>query len=147
MTTQRTVFLDSSALAKQYIAEPGSHYVAQYFAAPATSVRVFVSTLTYVEVIAAISRRVPALPVSALEDFIADYQEGMQKIQLDPAVVERAALLARTRRLRAADAIQLASVLRLARRIPSVVLVTADLEMIAAAQAEGLHVENPNRYD
>lgn len=147
MTRQRTVFLDSSALAKQYIAEQGSHYMAQYFTEPATSVRVFVSTLTYVEVIAAISRRAPALPVNVLEDFIADYQEGMQKTALDRTIIERAAALTRVHRLRAADAIQLASVLRLAQRIPSILLVTADLEMIAAAQAEGLQVENPNRYD
>jgi len=146
MIRQRTVFLDSSALAKQYIAEQGSHYVAQYFIAPATSVHIFVSTLTYVEVIAAISRRVPALPVTVLEDFVADYQQGMQKIALDRTIIEHAALLARLRRLRAADAIQLASVLRIARRTPGVLLVTADLEMIAAAQAEGLQVENPNRH-
>lgn len=147
MTRQKTVFLDSSALAKQYLAEQGSQYVAQYFTAPATSVRIFVSALTYVEVIAAISRRAPALPVSVIEDFDADYRRGMQKIPLDRLIIEHAALLARTRRLRAADAIQLASVMRIAQRIPSTLLVTADLEMIIAAQAEGIQVENPDRYD
>lgn len=58
-----------------------------------------------------------------------------------------AGMLAQTQRLRAADAIQLASALRVATSVPDILLLTADLEMIVAAKAVGLQVENPNHYD
>jgi predicted nucleic acid-binding protein len=147
MKTRTVIFFDSSALAKRYIAEQGSRYVEQYFTTPANSVRIFVSALTYIEVIAAISRRVPALPATLTKAFIADYQQGMQRIPVDRAIIEHAALLCQIYHLRAADAIQLASAMRVAQKTPDVLLVTADLEMINAAQTEGLQVENPNRYN
>jgi predicted nucleic acid-binding protein len=146
MTERSAVFFDTSALVKRYVQEQGSQYVARFFAAGPLGATVFVSTLTYVEVIAAFSRRLPVIDTALVEVFSADYRRGMQKILLREAVVERAAQLARRHRLRAADAIQLASALRVAAQAPQILLLTADGEMIAAAQMEGLRVDNPNRY-
>ena len=99
------------------------------------------------EALAAFARRLPAPPAAVIRAFVADYQQGVRKIVVDRAIIGQAGLLAQARKLRAADAVQLASALRAAESVPDILLLTADLEMIAAAEAEGLHVENPNRYD
>lgn len=144
---ERTVvFLDTSALVKRYVVEQGSRYIAEFFEPRTQAAAVFVSTLTYVEVTAAFSRRLPAPPEIPGALFAADYRRGMHKIPVSAAIVEQAAALARLHRLRAADAIQLASALKVATTIPNVLLLTADAEMIMSAQAEGLRVDNPNRY-
>ena len=147
MIEQMKVFLDTSALLKRYVIEQGSRYVTQFFTPYRRRPRIFVSELTYVEALAAFARRSPAPPAATARAFVADYRQGVRKVLVDRAIIEQAALLAQTRRLRAADAIQLASALRVATSVPDILLLTADLEMIVAAQAEGLQVENPNRYD
>jgi len=48
--------------------------------------------------------------------------------------------------LRAYDAVQLAAALDLHRLDPSLILVSADAELNAAATAEGLPVEDPNHH-
>ena len=140
------VFLDTSALVKRYVAEQGSRFVAQFFQPSTQAAAIFVSTLTYVEVIAAFSRRLPPPPAVLNQLFVEDYRRGMEKIPVSAAIIERAGTLSRTHRLRAADAIQLASALRIGSNVPTLMLLTADAEMVMAAQAEGLRVDNPNRY-
>lgn len=147
MNEQTRVFLDTSALLKRYVIEQGSHYVTHFFTPYRGRPRIFISELTYVEALAAFARRLPAPPEATISAFVADYRQGVRKIVVDRAIIKQAGLLAQARRLRAADAIQLASALRAAESVPDILLLTADLEMIAAAQAEGLQVENPNRYD
>ena len=147
MNEQAKVFLDTSALLKRYVIEQGSHYVTQFFAPYKQRPRIFVSELTYVEAIAAFARRSPAPPAATRKAFIADYQQGMRKVLVGRAIIKHAGSLAQTYRLRSADAIQLASVLQIAIGVPDILLLTADLEMLVAAQAEGLQVENPNRHD
>lgn len=140
------VFMDTSALVKRYVAEQGSRFVAQFFEPNTQATAIFVSTLTYVEVIAAFSRRLPAPPETLAQRFVDDYRRGMEKIPVGATIIERAAALSRAHRLRAADAIQLASALRIATTVRKLMLLTADAEMIMAAQAEDLRVDNPNRY-
>jgi predicted nucleic acid-binding protein len=60
-------------------------------------------------------------------------------------------ILAQTHGLRGYDAVQLAAALRvnsrrLSRRTSGAILVSADLELLAAATAEGLAVEDPNTH-
>ena len=141
------VFFDTSALVKRYVLEQGSRYVAHFFAISPQPAVAFVSALTYVEMIAALSRRLPLLPATVYATFLTDYRQGMEKIPVDSAILERGAALARSHRLRAADAIQLASALRVADTAPDVLVMTADAEMIVAAQVMGLHVSNPNQYE
>lgn len=147
MNEPTRVFLDTSALLKRYVIEQGSHYVTRFFTPYRERSRIFISELTYVEALAAFARRIPAPPAATSKAFVADYQYGVRKILVDRAIIEQAGVLAQAHRLRAADAIQLASALRTAESVPDILLLTADLEMIAAAQAEGLQAENPNRYD
>jgi predicted nucleic acid-binding protein len=140
------VFMDTSALAKRYVLEPGSAYVSQFFVAHERMPLVFVSVLTYVEMIAALSRRQPPLPAVVAQTFTMDYQQGMQKVPIKVSIIDQAGTLCRVHRLRAADAIQLASALWVARRIPEIHLLTADKEMLLAAQTEGLQVADPNEH-
>ncbi len=72
-------------------------------------------------------------------------------VELSPAFFDDAAHLARANGLRGYDAVQLAAATtlnrqRLARNLSTVTLVSADAELNRAALAEGLLVEDPNRY-
>jgi hypothetical protein len=72
-------------------------------------------------------------------------------LQIDSAVLLDAQALARKHFLRGYDAIQLAVAVNLNREqlaagLPAITLVSADAELLDAAQAEGLLVENPNDH-
>ena len=66
-------------------------------------------------------------------------------------IIERAILLTKNHRLRGYDAVQLASALitnekLIIGRLPSLVFVTADKDLILAAKSEGLSTDNPNLH-
>jgi predicted nucleic acid-binding protein len=66
-------------------------------------------------------------------------------------MIEEAVTLARTRGLRAYDAVQLAGALDTRRAVSKVestelIMVSADVELNAAAAAEGFQVEDPNNH-
>jgi uncharacterized protein len=72
-------------------------------------------------------------------------------VRLTDRMIEEAATLAQTRGLRAYDAVQLAAALDTSRVVSQVdsteiTLVSAALELNAAAAAEGLPVEDPNNH-
>jgi predicted nucleic acid-binding protein len=140
------IFFDTSALVKRYVMEPGSTFVTQLLTSHLEPPVVFVSVLTYVEMTAAFNRRQPAIPAAIGQAFAADYRQGMQKIAIGESIIERAVALCHLHRLRAADAIQLASALWVARRLPGILLLAADAEMLLAARAEGLQADDPNRH-
>ena len=67
------------------------------------------------------------------------------------AILSRAAALADAHSLRAYDAVQLAALVevnlqRQANGMPSLTLVSADVELNTAATAEGIVVEDPNTH-
>jgi hypothetical protein len=64
------------------------------------------------------------------------------------ALLKLAVAATRNHALRSADAIQLASAVLARRLMPNVALtmIVCDLELNAAAAAEGLQVENPNQH-
>lgn len=119
-------FLDSSAAAKLYVLEPGSSWVTQ-LVVPAQQHELFVVRITAVEIAAAIFRRVKAGTLST-----------------DDAIGAVAAL-------RGYDCVQLAAAVavhrvRLSENASSLNFASADLELNAAARAEGLEVSNPNEH-
>jgi predicted nucleic acid-binding protein len=142
------LFLDSSALVKRYRDELGSDRVAELIA---RSDRQVVARLTHVEVSSAIIRRARAArmdwhQVAAILDALDhDVSDRMDIVDLDAPVLDRAVALARRHALRGADAIQLACALLawndLAGR--EFLLVASDVELNAAATAEGLRVVDP----
>lgn len=147
----RSLFLDTSALVKRYVDEDGSDWVSDLFLKREDSF--YIAELTLVEFTSAIARRInPSEFVeSVLNDF--DYHLFSDLIVLDITsdLIQDAQSIVRQHRLRAYDAIQLATAQELNRReiarsLPGVVLVSADNEMIEAARAEGLQTENPNDH-
>jgi predicted nucleic acid-binding protein len=72
-------------------------------------------------------------------------------VALTEEIIEDAARLARKHGLRAYDAVQLAAALdtrRIVSQVESteVILVSSDVELNAAAAAEGFQVEDPNNH-
>jgi predicted nucleic acid-binding protein len=142
-----TLYLDSSALAKAYIDEVGTERVIRLVAASEKRV---ISRLASVEITAACARREKAGLMSAeqLQQVLLALEEECKStyevVELGGAVMSRAAWVARTRALRAADAIQLACALVAAGDSQSdFVFVCADCELLEAARLERLTVLDP----
>jgi len=149
-------FLDSSALVKRYIPETGSSWV-QAIANPSTSNPLLIARITWVEVRSALARRLREGSLTATDEtlivqrFRFDLNHQYQVIELDLALVESAGQLVNQYPLRAYDAVQLASVLRISPAFAppistSLVFVTADDRLANIAMALGLLTDNPNHY-
>jgi predicted nucleic acid-binding protein len=148
-------FLDSSAIVKRYVAEPGSLWVASLLI-PTLLNRIYVAGIAGAEVVAAISRRAaaggPARPLllNAVGVFRADYARRFHVVDVSSALVSAAMDLAERYALRGYDSVQLAAATRINLECLAFgtycTLVSADTELNAAARAEGLIVENPNDH-
>ena len=153
-----TYFLDSSALVKRHVAEPGHAWV-RALCAPRRSNTIVVAEIALVEVVATFFRMVretiPRLTVARRNRVISDFESRFLRqyivIQVDRAIITRAAALCRVHPLRAYDAIQLACAVTrrdddLAAGQPAPIFVCADMVLLGSAAAEGLAVENPNSH-
>jgi len=148
-------FLDSSALAKRYIAEVGSAWVVSLLD-PLSGNAVHAARISGVEVAAAIVRRVrsgslsPQAGHDALARFRFDFAALQDLVEISPMLVEKAMGHVEGHGLRGYDAVQLAAALAVrdlgAKIGLATTLVSADEDLNRAAVAEGLAVENPNRH-
>jgi uncharacterized protein len=144
-------FLDSSAIVKRYVLETGTAWV-RTLAAPATGNFLYLARITEVEVASALARRrgQPGLSVAqargALGLFRQDFAQDYRIAEMTVPLLRQAALLADVHALRGYDAVQLAAALDVRLQVPTLILVSADDELNAAATAEGLPVENPNMH-
>ena len=105
------------------------------------------------EIVSAITRKekksrtiTPTNAAKALADFHHDFAGQYLIIEITSALVHRAGLLARKHALRGYDALQLATALEIQAIEPSLIFVSADVELNAAATAEGLPVDDPNQH-
>ncbi|MFN8513592.1 MAG: type II toxin-antitoxin system VapC family toxin [Thermomicrobiales bacterium] len=146
-------YFDSSALVKRYLRETGSVWVAG-LTDPAAGHRILVADVTLVEIAAAIARgTAPARHILRARDravtlvrrhFTTDYETNVA----DRLALETAIDLTQRHRLRAYDAIQLATQLAtnavlLSARLPSPIFITAaDNDLVAAARSEGLTADD-----
>lgn len=145
---------DSSALVKRYVSEIGTAWVIGLFS-PAGN-RIHLARITAVEVVSAIARRRRSGTVTAagaaamLTNFFQDLGGTFRLLDITQALLARAMALAETHALRGYDAVQLAAALVVsadcAASGAAFTLVSADLALNAAATAEGLPVEDPNRH-
>lgn len=135
-------YFDSSAIVKRYVRESGSERVMALLeeATPATS------RFSSIEIASAFARRCregrldDSLRRRMLRDLDADL-ETFYLVELVPEVVATARDLLGRSRLRAADALQLASSMVLQRRVQSPVLFVAfDRDLNEAARGEGMGV-------
>jgi predicted nucleic acid-binding protein len=132
-----SAYFDTSALVKTLIRESGS----------ATAERAWEAALwwhagraAHVETCAALAaarrqRRISAAEHVAAKDALAFVWPKVRVVELSAAVMNLASDLAEREGLRGYDAIHLASALRVAD-----VIVSADVELLAAAQRSGLQV-------
>lgn len=150
------IFFDTSGLAKRYIVEIGSAWV-KNTCLPASGNVIFIAEITPVEITAAITRRsrggslALTLASAALTQFESDLLNDYVVSDITSNIFIEARNLAGKYGLRSLDAIQLAAALRLNREqsafdLPAITFVSADSELLAAAQTGGLLVKNPNNY-
>jgi uncharacterized protein len=148
--------LDSSAAVKLYLAEPGTLWLKTIAEAVPANDFLIVRT-TVVEVAAALFRRVRGqlLPRLAAEQALLRFRDHLtrvfQVVELTPSLMDAAVSIAEVRALRGYDCVQLGAAIavqriRRATNLDEPVLVTADRELIAAARAEGMRVEDPNAH-
>jgi predicted nucleic acid-binding protein len=149
-------FLDSSALAKRYVAEPGSAWVKALTDASAGN-QCWIASVTRVETLAAIFRRVRTKTLSLGQAhqiegvFRVDLTTRFRSIPADAAVLDEAMRLVAIHPLRAYDAIQLA--IAMALKAQNLVVgaaeptfISADKILNRAAAAEGLTTDDPNLH-
>ena len=132
------VFLDSSALAKRYVQEPGSDRVEEILSS-ASSLGIAVSGVA--EVVSALCRRrrekklSPPQYSKAKQALFEDIEDA-SLVNLTDQVVARAVSLLERWPLRASAALHVA-----AAEWSAELFVSADERQCAAARAHGLHVE------
>lgn len=145
-------YFDSSAVVKRYVIEAGSAWVNSLFADPRHSI--YTARVTGAEVVAAIVRRARGgslvTPQPLLRQFRQEFGRRIVPIPVNPSLILDAMDLAEAHALRGYDAVHLAAA-RAAQRFwavgpPPITSVSSDLELNAAARAEGLVVEDPNNY-
>ena len=153
-----TYFLDTSALVKRHIREPGHTWI-ESLCDPVAGNTIVISEAALVEVVASLARMVRERPrrltpgtrdrhIALFERFAAS---EYVVISLNRTIITRAAALCRTHPLRAYDAVQLACALTkrdddMAAGLPAPIFVCADVTLLNAAVNEGLAIENPNTH-
>ncbi|MDX2042919.1 MAG: type II toxin-antitoxin system VapC family toxin [Acidobacteriota bacterium] len=153
-------FFDSSALVKYYVGETGTQWVQGLIDAQSQGVlanEISIAHVTGAEIVAAISRRAKIGLTSASDSakaigvFNTHFQTKYRVLLVSLETVEGAMSLAEKHTLRGYDAIQLAAVLLLEEEmtisgIGPLILISADIELNQAAQAEGLLTDDPNQH-
>ena len=151
-------FFDASALVKYYVTEPGSAWVRRLIDErnPQTGWWIHiisVAEISRVEVAAglALIERVGRINKRQRDReyrrFISQFVHRYTVVPVTTSDLEYAADLTQQHPLKAYDAVQLAVALRYGRFLAafelSLVFVSGDATLLAAAQAEGLSTENP----
>ena len=150
-----TFYLDSSALVKRYAVETGTEWVRMLCGQPDHVIAV--ALIGLVEVAAAVAGKLrgkiidQATGDAILTNLKAETATQYSLLDVDQYVVDEAIELTSRHRLRGYDAVHLACALRLNRvllenDLPPLTLVTADDDLLKAAQDEGLETENPNLH-
>lgn len=148
-------YFDASVLVKAYFWEEGTEDVRQVIrdlAAQPAVARVVTSRLAFVEAVSAVSRRTFAAEITkeqaeeVWDRLVADFA-SYDVLEPTPRLVERAAELTRRHRLRALDAIHLATGLTVRTDVPTGAIIrfgSADRRLNVAATAEQFDVFNPS---
>jgi uncharacterized protein len=143
--------VDTSALAKRYLVEPGSAWVQTWINLTAGNY-VVISELATIEFVSLLARHVRAgvlTPVNFTHlrnDFNAHVKMQYRIIPLKKRLLNRAKQLVAKHPLRTLDAIQLASALVSAQTLNlTPTFISADRKLLATASAEGFPIDNP--YD
>lgn len=147
-------YLDASALVKRYADEAGSVWIRQITNREAQHT-ILLAEMTLAEVAAALAAKHRA-PGGITEDqrdramsrFLQDCDEHFLLLPVDRQVIDRAVMLTQNHRLRGYDAVQLATALVASdtlqqQNVSAPIFVASDDDLLAAATAERLLIENP----
>ena len=146
----KLVFLDTSALVKLFVQERGSDWMIESVRSNKAAA-IALLDLTRIELHSALQRRermrsVPAGTMRRAREVLEQYLRSRFSVQaVTEAVLQRGFGLVESHSLRAYDALQLAGAIEAAasRGNPDALFVTADLDLAAAAKAEGLQSLDP----
>jgi predicted nucleic acid-binding protein len=151
-------YLDSSAVVKRYVDEPGSTWVRQLCDArdPETNEKLNLITLGEIAVVetaaafAILVRRkviVKRIADRTYRKFIDEFRSEYDLVHVTPALLLAAAELTQRHPLKAYDAVQLALALHTSKSLKehdlALIFVSGDANLLQAAQAEGLTTDNP----
>ncbi|MFQ5899820.1 MAG: type II toxin-antitoxin system VapC family toxin [Candidatus Methylomirabilia bacterium] len=145
-------FFDASAIVKRYLREVGSEWMRQLIVHEQP--RIFISSLSGAEVLAAIVRKgrtgeaSPPERDKALRAFRREFATSYALIPPEPTVIHKAMDLVLTHPLRAYDAVQLASALALP-ALPNRMKFTfasANEALLTVTRRLGFTVENPSLH-
>jgi predicted nucleic acid-binding protein len=150
------LYADSSVLVKRHMTEIGSAWVEALFKT-VPGRQIATSRLSTIEVVSALNRRRREGSVSQADyiqlrdDFLALCRRSYRIIPITNSLLAQTRALLERHPLRAYDALHLAAGLAanqqaLAARLPSLTFLAADNRLLAAAQAEGLAVDDPNNH-
>lgn len=146
-----TYFLDTSALAKRYMTEPGSLWIRSWIL-PRKGNTVVISRLATIEIISMMIRKHRGSVVSYADfvrnrdNFFRHLRQQYIVVEFEPSVLSLARRLLTRHPLRTLDAIQLAAGLKAAQTFPGLTFMSADTRLLTAAAAEGLAVDDPNLH-
>lgn len=150
-------FLDASAAVKRYADEAGSAWIRQ-ISEPQAQNTILLAEITLPEVAAALAAKHRAPKGITLDQrdrvlsrFLQDCEDHFALLNVSRSVIDRAVELVQLHRLRAYDAVQLATALDASeimqsQSLPVLTFVAADSDLLTAAVAERLPVENPLNY-
>jgi predicted nucleic acid-binding protein len=149
-------YLDTSALVKRYAVEQGSIWVVA-IAARTAGHELFTTRSTGPETVAALFRKVRTgeasrgLIASLAAEFRVDWSDQYRIVELSPHIADEAMDLTERHGLRGYDAVHLATALTVERErrasgLAALTFVSADMDQLQAAVAEGLLVDNPNSH-
>lgn len=150
-----TYFLDTSALVKRYVAEPGQDWVNGLFQRDAGNTLI-ISQATLAEAVAAFCAKARASDINETERdrvIVLFRSEAWRLCRLErvtTAIYTFAGDLCRMHRLRAYDAVQLACALTVRDKLATLSIVptfvTADRELLSVASLEGLLTDDTNTH-
>jgi predicted nucleic acid-binding protein len=140
------IFIDTSALAKRYVEEPGSEEVRTLMEQADC---IAVSRLAYAETLSALFRRRHAIRLSdedfalLIRDFRADW-EDFSVVEMNADTLKFVDSVIEKHALRGADSIHLSTALCLRNAVKeNPVFVASDKELLAAARKERFKTVNP----
>lgn len=148
-------YFDSSALVKRYFVETGSAWI-QSVCADVDRI-IALAEIGLVEITAAMAGKLRGGYISASQfrvlrsDIEADIKHEYVLVSIDRSIVNHAMDLTTRHRLRGYDAVHLACALYLqqsltARQLAPLTFISADKDLLQAALAEGLLVDDPNQH-
>lgn len=151
----RIDYFDSSALVKRYFTETGSDWVIARCQDP--TVLIATTEISRVEIAAAFAGKLRGSFITQTEyrearlKLMSDAQKRYHLLPVNTPRIDEAIELTARHKLRGYDAVHLACALDPdralhAENLSSLTFVTADLDLLSAAQAEGLTTDNPNDH-